>query len=119
LCNLQLVSEIIDPFLPPLLEAGTLTLGLGVGGQLGFTPPPVGFIAPQFCPSAPYYSSGIGVDLGGYGFVLIALAGMDLRCDGGSGDVELFNGGGGLFMYSSKLFSLLCWGIRGPSRQCI
>lgn len=48
-----------------------------------------------FIPAAPCFSSG---SLGGggvfrdYGFAMNALVGMELRCDGENGDLELFKG---------------------------
>jgi len=43
-------------------------------------------------PAAPCSSSVIGGPLGGIGCALDALAGMELRCDGGNKELELFKG---------------------------
>lgn len=58
----------------------------------------------------PYSSLGLRDDFGGCGFALSQLVVMELRCDGGSGVVELFKG---VEAFPPKLLPLCCVGEVG------
>lgn len=73
--------------------------------------PKAGWGSLALCPSS---FSGIGGPFGDVGCVLDALAGMELRCDGGNGELEIFKGVEALSPLSSYPLAVL--GELGSSR---